>query len=117
MRSLLENIKAEQNRQGDLLVSGIISLLLADVSANIHPQLPLVLSSISIQAHYGASANFRYHLKGVHSLVTLRGGVRGLSGTKSLDQLLLSFTLCVPPPLMTGRKLVYEPGLGLTYIP
>lgn len=44
-------------------------------------------------------------------MVTLRGGVRGLSGTKSLDQLLLSFTLYVP--FMTGRELEDEPGLEL----
>lgn len=73
LRSLRENLEAEHDRNGDLLVSGVTSLLLAD-------------------AHYGASANWRYHLKGVHGLITVRGGVRGLSGTKSLDQLLLSFT-------------------------
>lgn len=54
IRSLRENIQARQNRDGDLLVSGVISLLLADVSPYIEHELPLLLKDSGyrlIKAH------------------------------------------------------------------
>lgn len=106
IHSLREGIEVGHKHTGDLLVAGIISLLLADVSESIckASTSSLLLSHTPIQAHQGASLNWRCHLEGVHSLITLRGGVRALSGTKSLDQLLLCFILCVAG----GEIMVFE---------
>lgn len=64
-----------------------------------------MLIYISMQAQQGVSANWRHHLNGVYSLITLRGGFHALSGAKSLDQLLLCFILYV----IEGRRVVLEP--------
>ncbi|KAJ0118356.1 hypothetical protein J7T55_009139 [Diaporthe amygdali] len=74
-----------------MLVAGIIALLLSD-------------------AHHGASPNWRCHLEGVHNLVTLRGGIRSLSDTKSLDQLLLFFMFAA----IIGNTTSPAPDLPMT---
>ncbi|KAF2471146.1 C6 zinc finger domain-containing protein [Lindgomyces ingoldianus] len=72
IRSLSEDINVEYKRTSDILLAGIISLLLADTQQ-------------------GASPNWRCHLKGIERLITLRGGIRALAGSKHLESLLLCF--------------------------
>lgn len=48
IRSLREDIEFRHSRNGDVLIAGIISLLLADVSSNRKPKQPLMLNYIAI---------------------------------------------------------------------
>lgn len=95
IRSLMENIQGGDNHTIDMLVAGIIALLLSDVGLMVYLIIITHTKGHTTQAHQGASPNWRCHLEGVHNLVTLRGGVRSLSDTRSLDQLLLFFMLYV----------------------
>ncbi|KAL4794110.1 fungal-specific transcription factor domain-containing protein [Aspergillus venezuelensis] len=74
LRSLHEEMRIEGNRTRNVnhLIAGILSLLLAD-------------------AHQGASPHWRLHLKGIQELITLRGGLRGMSGP-GVEPLLLCYT-------------------------
>lgn len=70
-----------------------------------------MLNYSGAQAHQGTSTNWRQHLEGVHSLITLRGGVRTLSGAKTLDRLLLCFILYVTE----RKKAVFKMAWRLTW--
>ena len=48
-----------------------------------------------LQAQQGACLNWRCHLEGVQRLITLRGGIRAVAGSKRLEPLLLCFVLYV----------------------
>ncbi|KAI0402884.1 fungal-specific transcription factor domain-containing protein [Xylaria palmicola] len=72
IRSLSQDIDVESRRTGDIVIAGIVTLLLLDIQQ-------------------GASPSWRYHLEGVHRLITLRGGVCALAPSKHLESLLLCF--------------------------
>ncbi|KAI0010167.1 putative C6 finger domain protein [Xylariaceae sp. FL0662B] len=72
IRSLNEDINVEDKRTGDIVITGVITLLLVDVQQ-------------------GDSPNWRWHLEGIQKLITLRGGLRALAGPKALLPLLLNF--------------------------
>ncbi|KAL4959294.1 Zn(II)2Cys6 transcription factor [Aspergillus stella-maris] len=73
LRSLHEAMIVERNATQNVnhLIAGILSLLLAD-------------------AHHGASPHWRLHLKGIQELITLRGGLRAMSGP-GVEPLLLCY--------------------------
>jgi Fungal specific transcription factor domain len=50
-----------------------------------------MLNHVLPQAQQGASLNWRYHLEGAQRLITLRGGIRVLAGSKKIESLLLCF--------------------------
>ncbi|KAI1111532.1 putative C6 finger domain protein [Nemania sp. NC0429] len=72
IRSLSEDVGIEGRQTGDFVIAGIVTLLLLDVQQGVFP-------------------SWRCHLEGVHSLITLRGGVRALAPSKHLESLLLCF--------------------------
>lgn len=93
IRSLNDDINLEHRRTADVIIAGIITLLLADVS-----QSSLEPSGSSESCHkvqQGPSPHWRCHLEGVQKLIALRGGMRSLAGSTSLEPLLLSFVLYV----------------------
>ncbi|OIW28760.1 C6 zinc finger domain-containing protein [Coniochaeta ligniaria NRRL 30616] len=72
IRSLREDIDVEHKRTGDVVLAGIVSLLLSDVQQ-------------------GYSSDWRHHLDGVQRLIALRGGMRVVARSRSLEAVLLCF--------------------------
>ncbi|KAJ9215346.1 transcriptional regulator family: Fungal Specific TF [Paecilomyces variotii] len=75
IRALSEDINVEHMRTSDCMIAGIVTCLLADVQQ-------------------GGSSNWRCHLDGTHRIITLRGSLRALAGSETLDPLLHCF-LCI----------------------
>ncbi|KAK2820031.1 hypothetical protein FQN49_007789 [Arthroderma sp. PD_2] len=74
IRSLNQTIKHEHQQLGDAVLVGILTLLMTD-------------------AQHGASSAWRWHIKAIQRIITLRGGVRALP--RSLEPLLLTFMCTV----------------------
>lgn len=72
IRSLREDIDVEHRRTGDIVLAGVMSLLLSDVQQ-------------------GYTSDWRHHLDGFQRLIVLRGGMRVVARTKSLEAVLLCF--------------------------
>ncbi|KAF6817159.1 hypothetical protein CSOJ01_02579 [Colletotrichum sojae] len=70
IRSLNEHLDVKDARTGDLAIAGILTLLLADVQN-------------------GTSLDWRCHMEGVHKIISLRGGLHAVAGSRTLEPLLL----------------------------
>ncbi|TDZ18423.1 hypothetical protein Cob_v008619 [Colletotrichum orbiculare MAFF 240422] len=69
--SLGQHLEMEDERTGDVVIAGILTLLLADIQN-------------------GTSLNWRWHIEGVHKIISLRGGFRETAASRSsLEPLLL----------------------------
>lgn len=92
IRSLRQQLDAEDRCTGDLAIAGTLTLLLVDVSAIVivHPKH---LLNMGLQVQNGASPHWRWHLGGIHRMITLRGGFSALAGSESMESLLISFWL------------------------
>ncbi|KAH8805517.1 C6 zinc finger domain-containing protein [Xylogone sp. PMI_703] len=91
IRSLSSDLNVEHKRTSDTLIAGIISLFLLDVQQ-------------------GASPNWRWHLEGIQKLITLRGGIRALVGSKTPDALLL----CIASMAVIGDTTSPASNLAMT---
>ncbi|KAF7561249.1 hypothetical protein G7046_g2875 [Stylonectria norvegica] len=72
IRSLNSEISSEKKCRSDVLLAGVITFLLAD-------------------AQQGALRNWRCHLEGAESLIALRGGIRVLAESDTLESPILCF--------------------------
>ncbi|KAI0472990.1 fungal-specific transcription factor domain-containing protein [Xylariaceae sp. FL0804] len=70
IRSLNEHLDGEQQRTGDMVIAGILTLLLADV-------------------HHGSSSNWRCHIDAIQRIIALRGGLCAVAESRALRPLLL----------------------------
>jgi hypothetical protein len=93
IRSLREDIDVEQKRTSDLVLAGIMTLLLTEVS----PRFVSLLVRKSradlcfMQIQQGALSDWRQHLHGIQKLITLRGGIRAVARSQRLEAALLCF--------------------------
>ncbi|KAF3765324.1 putative C6 finger domain protein [Cryphonectria parasitica EP155] len=91
LRSLVQDTNLENKWGGDMLLTGIVSFLIADVS-----QLFIVFGNATAvvilkYVQQGVPSNWRCHLDAIYTLVVLRGGVVSLARLKNLEQLLRCF--------------------------
>ncbi|KFX97817.1 hypothetical protein V490_02608 [Pseudogymnoascus sp. VKM F-3557] len=76
IRSLNEDVGAENKRTQDVVLAGIITLLLADAQeGNVHHR--------------------RWHLQGLQKLILLRGGVRSIGDSEAVKSLLLCYAFII----------------------
>ena len=55
-----------------------------------------MLNHVMPQAQQGTSLDWRCHLEGAQKVITLRGGIRALAGSRGLKPSLLCLVLYVP---------------------
>ena len=99
IRSLKEHVGAGGNHRSDVLLAGIISLLLAEVSDSLPNHVRLrkgraLFADVDYsytQVQQSSSTNWRCHIEGVQRLIRLRGGIRALWTLKGLEPLLHCF--------------------------
>lgn len=93
IRSLRNDINQGHKRASDVVLAGIITLLLVDVSLKCsmrnHP--PILNHILLRKAQQGASPHWRYHMEGLQKLILLRGGIRSLARSARLTPLLHCF--------------------------
>ncbi|EAL86331.1 C6 finger domain protein, putative [Aspergillus fumigatus Af293] len=96
IRSLRNDINQGHKRASDVVLAGIITLLLVDVSLKCsmrnHP--PILNHILLRKAQQGASPHWRYHMEGLQKLILLRGGIRSLARSARLAPLLHCF-VCI----------------------
>ncbi|XBQ89183.1 hypothetical protein V6000_004782 [Aspergillus fumigatus] len=96
IRSLRNDINQGHKRASDVVLAGIITLLLVDVSLKCsmrnHP--PILNHTLLRKAQQGASPHWRYHMEGLQKLILLRGGIRSLARSARLAPLLHCF-VCI----------------------
>lgn len=95
IRSLNEDIGVDHKRTSNLVVAGILTILIADVSRSCskkkkpcgyHTKQCLIHKS-----QQGASSFWRYHLQGVRRIIALRGGMGSFAESTGAIPLLLLF--------------------------
>ena len=92
IRSLNEDIGVDHKRMSNLVVAGILTLVIVDVSWFCSKGNVIVLKDAVIhKSQQGASSFWRYHLQGARRIIALRGGMRSFAESTGAIPLLLLF--------------------------
>lgn len=93
IQSLNGDIGVTEKQLSDILIAGVITLFLTDVSCSTGKTCPSRMLTYvwAPQILQDASPNWRYHLEGAQKLITLRGGFRTLAKSRNLVQVLFEF--------------------------
>lgn len=96
IRSLNDDINVEKKRNSNLVLVGILTLLLLDVSFCPFEPPPWYYSTkarLYTKAQRGISQHWRYHIAGAQRLITLRGGMREMIQSPGVPPIILCFIL------------------------